>query len=116
MGAANVSTDVGLNATAESVDDSTLNSTANGSSPGNWSMACVTREDSRAEAFGYTTALPGTPCVFDSDPRDEGSHCIMEERYGSFGWCFTSQNKSSWGSCSENCPLSGPTKALASKI
>jgi hypothetical protein len=36
--------------------------------------------------------------------------------YGSFGWCFTSQDKSSWGSCSESCPLFGPAKVLAKKI
>merc|ERR1712187_379290 len=66
--------------------------------------------------FGYSTSAPGTPCVFGSDPRDEGSHCIMEHQYGSFGWCFTSQDKSSWGSCGETCPLSGPAKVLAGKI
>jgi hypothetical protein len=72
--------------------------------------ACVTREDSRAISSigGYTTSPPGTPCVFGVDDRDEGSHCIMDdEQYGSFGWCFTSQDKASFGSCSEGCPLYG---------
>merc|ERR1719499_3049790 len=78
---------------------------------------CLTREDSRAKVFGYATSLPGTACVFGTDPRDEGSHCIMDKgAYGSFGWCFTSQDTSSWGSCSESCPLFGPAKVLADEI
>jgi hypothetical protein len=30
-----------------------------------------------------------------------------DEKYGSFGWCFTSTSKDSFGSCSETCPLPG---------
>jgi len=81
------------------------------------SSACVTRADPRAVAFGYETSEPGTPCVFGVDLRDEGWHCIMEDgKYGSFGWCFTSTDLASWGSCEEACPLFGPAKVLASKI
>lgn len=51
----------------------------------------------------------GEPCVFGVDKRDEGTHCIDigGSEFGSFGWCYTDEDKSSWGSCSEGCPLSG---------
>jgi len=63
------------------------------------------------------TAKPGTSCVFGIDDRDEGGHCIMEDgKYGSFGWCWTSKNKDSWGSCSEACPLFGFYKILGKRI
>eukprot|EP00420_Gonyaulax_spinifera_P015130 CAMPEP_0197914370 /NCGR_PEP_ID=MMETSP1439-20131203/78392_1 /TAXON_ID=66791 /ORGANISM="Gonyaulax spinifera, Strain CCMP409" /LENGTH=318 /DNA_ID=CAMNT_0043536279 /DNA_START=62 /DNA_END=1018 /DNA_ORIENTATION=+ len=78
---------------------------------------CTTREDARASAFGVTTAAPGTPCVFGVDVRDEGEHCIFDDgEYGSFGWCWTGEDKRSWGSCSENCPLYGPSKVLEGRI
>jgi len=79
--------------------------------------ACVTREEPRAKSAFYKTSPAGTPCVFGVDPRDEGSHCILEDdSYGSFGWCFTSESKSSWGSCSESCPLFGPSKVIGARI
>mmetsp|Transcript_45923 Transcript_45923/g.142119 ORF Transcript_45923/g.142119 Transcript_45923/m.142119 type:complete len:347 (-) Transcript_45923:84-1124(-) len=78
---------------------------------------CTTRFDPRASAVGYDTALPGTPCIFGLDPRDEGAHCVLDDgSYGSFGWCYTSADKGSFGSCSENCPLFGPLKTLGKKI
>jgi len=78
---------------------------------------CITREDPRVSSTFYITSPVGTPCVFGVDPRDEGSHCIMEGgNYGSFGWCFTSKSKKSWGSCSESCPLFGPSKVVGAKI
>jgi len=78
---------------------------------------CITREDPRVSSTFYATSPVGTPCVFGVDVRDEGSHCIMEGgKYGSFGWCFTSKSKQSWGSCSESCPLFGPAKVLDAKI
>lgn len=87
----------------------------NGSS--NENSSCVTREEPRASVLGYTTAEPGTLCVFGVDDRDEGFHCIMDdEKYGSFGWCYTSKDADAWGSCSESCPLFGPPKILAAKI
>lgn len=63
------------------------------------------------------TAKNGTSCLFGIDDRDEGEHCIMEDgKYGSFGWCWTSQKKDTWGSCSEDCPLFGVFKILGKKI
>eukprot|EP00927_Polykrikos_kofoidii_P005187 TRINITY_DN1206_c0_g1_i1.p1 TRINITY_DN1206_c0_g1~~TRINITY_DN1206_c0_g1_i1.p1 ORF type:complete len:237 (+),score=18.67 TRINITY_DN1206_c0_g1_i1:78-713(+) len=80
---------------------------------------CVTRADPRADPSYLNSVSPaGTACVFGADPRDEGSHCIMTdgENYGSFGWCYTAKDASSWGSCSEVCPLSGQAKILGSRI
>jgi len=77
---------------------------------------CTTREDPRVDRFGYITSEPGTPCVFGADVRDEDSHCIMEEEYGSYGWCYTSKDQTSWGSCSENCPLVGQHAILGKKL
>eukprot|EP00927_Polykrikos_kofoidii_P001245 TRINITY_DN1044_c0_g1_i4.p1 TRINITY_DN1044_c0_g1~~TRINITY_DN1044_c0_g1_i4.p1 ORF type:complete len:399 (+),score=49.06 TRINITY_DN1044_c0_g1_i4:93-1289(+) len=79
---------------------------------------CTTRDDPRISSWGYTTSAEGTECIFGVDERDEGNHCIQEEddSYGSFGWCYTSTDKGSWGSCSANCPLSGQSKILGTKI
>jgi len=78
--------------------------------------ACITRKDPRATAWWSITSSEGTPCVFGVDSRDEGSHCIHETAYGSNGWCFTSADLSSWGSCGDSCPLFGPNKILGAKI
>uniref|UniRef100_A0A7S4QWT8 Fibronectin type-II domain-containing protein n=1 Tax=Alexandrium monilatum TaxID=311494 RepID=A0A7S4QWT8_9DINO len=81
------------------------------------SRTCVTRMDSRASHWAYTTSPPGTPCFFGVDVRDEGSHCIMEDgEYGSYGWCWTATDRSSFGSCSEDCPLPGPDGVLDKKL
>jgi len=81
------------------------------------SNRCVTVEDSRASHPFYQTSPPGTPCVFGVDADDEGSHCIYDGgQYGSFGWCFTSFDRSTWGSCGPTCPFSGYQKLLADKI
>lgn len=86
-------------------------------SPKAANINCTTKSDSRAYVTGYTTAPNGTPCIFGLDARDEGSHCIIDDgKYGSFGWCYTSEDMYSWGSCSENCPLFGPAKVLGAKI
>mmetsp|Transcript_122404 Transcript_122404/g.357321 ORF Transcript_122404/g.357321 Transcript_122404/m.357321 type:complete len:412 (-) Transcript_122404:113-1348(-) len=78
---------------------------------------CVTRYDSRATAFGYFTSPPGTECVFGMDARDEGTHCILDNgEYGSYGWCYTSSDRTSWGSCSVVCPLFGASKVLGDRI
>jgi len=78
---------------------------------------CRTRFDARIYATGYETAPPGTLCVFGVDVQDEGSHCILEDgSYGSLGWCYTDENRSSWGSCGETCPLFGYNKILGKKI
>lgn len=78
---------------------------------------CVTKEDPRAYHWLYTTSPAGTACVFGVDPADEGHHCILSDgKYGSYGWCYTSKDKSSWGSCSENCPLYGLTGLLGRKV
>eukprot|EP00927_Polykrikos_kofoidii_P085379 TRINITY_DN927_c0_g1_i2.p1 TRINITY_DN927_c0_g1~~TRINITY_DN927_c0_g1_i2.p1 ORF type:complete len:395 (-),score=53.45 TRINITY_DN927_c0_g1_i2:29-1213(-) len=78
---------------------------------------CTTRDDPRVEHMFYETSPAGTSCVFGVEEADEGSHCIYDNgQYGSFGWCYTSHDKSSWGSCSEDCPLSGQFKILGTKV
>jgi len=78
---------------------------------------CLTRYDPRVTYMGYTASPAGTLCMFGVDDRDEGQHCIMDQgQYGSLGWCYTSQNKSSFGACSEGCPLFGQAKILGQKI
>jgi len=37
-------------------------------------------------------------------------------KYGSLGWCYTSQDKEAWGACDEGCPLFGQAKILGKKI
>lgn len=93
------------------------NSSANGSLFLN--QSCTTKMDSRvSSSMLYDVAEPGTPCIFGLDPRDEGTHCIMDDgvEYGSFGWCWTDNEMSKWGSCNEFCPLSGAPKILGEKI
>lgn len=76
-------------------------------------MACVTRSDPRATSYGPSTAPEGSPCVFGVDDRDEGYHCIPDGGlYGSFGWCWATSFKTSWGSCDRGCPLFGPDQVL----
>lgn len=78
---------------------------------------CVTKKDDRIKAWTVRTSPEGTACVFGVDPRDEGSHCVFENQdYGSNGWCYTSKDKGAWGSCAPGCPLSGPFRAISSKI
>jgi len=101
--------------TDDSQEQPLANGTASDSNAGaSKSSVCRTRHDNRTldsitQSFtGLTTSPAGTPCVFGVDDRDEGSHCILDsEKYGSFGWCFTSQSKTSWGSCSDGCPMYG---------
>lgn len=97
----------------DSMSDPAADANANGSDE---SPTCVTKADPRAVAAGYTTAAPGTPCVFGVDVRDEGKHCVADPEYGSFGWCFTDNVRRSFGSCSEDCPMSGPRGVLQRKI
>jgi len=78
---------------------------------------CFTVEDPLQGPWGYAPATPGSPCLFGQDPRDEGSHCILDEgRFGSNGWCFTSIDLTSWGSCCAACPLYGPAGELEKKM
>lgn len=80
---------------------------------------CTTRQDDRVQAFFTITSPPGTPCVFGviGDARDEGSHCIYDGgMFGSNGWCYTSKDRSSWGSCNEHCPLWGSAEQIGKKI
>jgi hypothetical protein len=102
-------------AAASSSGSSSSSKSAVAEAPG---ATCVTRYDSRVESsLLYSASAPGTPCVFGVDERDEGSHCIMEdEKYGSFGWCYTSTSKGSFGSCSEGCPLPGHYATLHGEI
>lgn len=81
------------------------------------SATCITRDDPRVQTFVTHVSPAGTPCVFGVDDADEGSHCIYDNGvYGSFGWCYTSKEGSSWGSCSESCPLYGPFDILGTKL
>merc|ERR1712125_85680 len=78
---------------------------------------CTTQYDSRATATGYITSPPFTPCLFGVDTRDEGEHCVFDQGfYGSNGWCYTSEDGSSWGSCGPDCPLYGQEKILGKKL
>jgi len=78
---------------------------------------CKTKANPKnGDLLTEATAPAGTPCVFGVDSRDEGWHCIKDAYYGSNGWCYTADDKSAWGSCSEKCPLFGASKVLAAKI
>jgi len=85
-------------------------------------QSCTTRRDPRVERrlqfLRYSHPAPaGTKCIFGVVPEDERSHCIQDGgKFGSFGWCYTLQDRSQWGSCSENCPLEGSTEVLAHRI
>jgi hypothetical protein len=62
-------------------------------------------------------APPGTKCLFGIVGEDGGSHCIYDNgKYGAFGWCFTSNDKKEWGSCTQTCPTAGNAKVLVAKI
>lgn len=90
---------------------------SNVSTPENVTVKCVTRMDSRVSSWLATTSPEDTPCVFGVDPRDEGSHCIFGNgQYGSNGWCWTSADRSTWGSCGDECPLYGAAQQLADKV
>lgn len=80
---------------------------------------CATKADPRTRAWFAVTSPEGTPCVFgvEGDARDEGSHCIYDNGlFGSNGWCYTSKDRSSWGSCNHLCPLYGSAATLGNKI
>mmetsp|Transcript_25191 Transcript_25191/g.57946 ORF Transcript_25191/g.57946 Transcript_25191/m.57946 type:complete len:251 (+) Transcript_25191:123-875(+) len=78
---------------------------------------CATRTPPEESVF-YKTAPPGTPCIFGVDDRDEGAHCIIDDmkQTGSLGWCWTQDDKSEWGSCTESCPLFGQEAVLEEKV
>mmetsp|Transcript_49058 Transcript_49058/g.116726 ORF Transcript_49058/g.116726 Transcript_49058/m.116726 type:complete len:243 (+) Transcript_49058:104-832(+) len=78
---------------------------------------CVTRAPPTEFVF-YRTAAPGSKCIFGVDDRDEGGHCIIDDmaKTGSLGWCWTAEDRSEWGSCTEGCPLYGQEAALEDKI
>lgn len=83
-------------------------------------VGCTTVETSSATLSIFssdTVSKPGTPCVFGADVRDEGYHCIMDAgKHGLYGWCYTTKDGSTWGSCSEYCPLSGQAGILERRI
>jgi len=85
-------------------------------------VTCYTRADPRIERhlqFLYRSrpAPQGTLCKFGVTPKDEGSHCVLDGgKYGSFGWCYTKDDRSEWGSCGEGCPLEGSSEVLAARI
>merc|ERR1719197_1064922 len=62
-------------------------------------------------------AKGGSECVFGVDNRDEGGHCIHQNgKYGAYGWSFTKNDGSEWGSCNKLCPLYGQEKKLNDRI
>jgi hypothetical protein len=82
-------------------------------------MNCTTVDDPRGATMLTMTgvAKAGTPCVFGADERDQGGHCIMDDgKYGTYGWCYTTMDKTAWGSCSEYCPLGGAAGVLERRI
>lgn len=81
-------------------------------------LECVTRANPRVVSTGLTSvAKPGTACIFGLDDADEGAHCIMlGGKYGSYGWCYTAEDRSEWGSCNDRCPLSGAAATLAKRV
>jgi hypothetical protein len=64
------------------------------------------------------TTKDGESCIFGLDDRDEESHCIPDTdlEYGAFGWCYTKEDKTAWGTCGEMCPFYGPEKVLEEKL
>lgn len=113
-------TENGTEGVANSSSNSTntsANATTDGENTTNTSGACATRADDRIKSYFSAAAPPGSPCVFGVDVRDENSHCIYEDgAYGSFGWCFTTSDRSEWGACNEHCPMYGPPSTLGKKI
>lgn len=83
---------------------------------------CVTQDDPSVRVgfftgFFYSVAPPGTPCAFGADVRDDGWHCIWDDgKYGEYGWCFTSQDRSVFGPCAIDCPSYGPWKAVEQRL
>lgn len=102
----------GKNVTLPAANATAVNETE----PVKTQSSCVTRDDDRATSFFVETAPVGSACVFGVDARDEGSHCIPETEFGSNGWCYTEDDMSAWGSCSDGCPLYGQHGSLANKI
>jgi len=102
---------------ANKTDAKATTGTVNGSTAAPSSGPCVTKHDDRVHGLFASVAPHGTPCVFGVDAADEGKHCMEENgQYGSFGWCWTTKSRDTWGSCNEHCPPSGPTAQLASNI
>jgi len=80
---------------------------------------CLTQETvlAKSSMFGGHVSPIGTPCVFGIDPRDEGYHCMIDNgMYGSFGWCYTNKDRSSWGACNQDCPLFGLAKVIGNRL
>mmetsp|Transcript_26898 Transcript_26898/g.52689 ORF Transcript_26898/g.52689 Transcript_26898/m.52689 type:complete len:370 (+) Transcript_26898:95-1204(+) len=83
---------------------------------------CVTRADPRLEhrfqsLFKVKPAPHGTSCVFGIDERDEGKHCILDGgRFGLDGWCYTTTDRTEWGSCSKGCPLQSGADQVGARI
>jgi len=79
---------------------------------------CVTKYDPMVySTLRYSAAKPGSPCIFNADPRDEGWHCILDGMsYGSNGWCWTDLQMTTYGACSEDCPLFSQQKVLGDRM
>jgi hypothetical protein len=115
--ATNVTSDEKVAAVNATSDANATNNTNGTNGIGTNASDCVTKDD--ALAMGSLTipkSPSGTACVFGMDPRDEGEHCISESGYGTYGWCYTSKDKSSWGSCSETCPPPGYLGVIAKEV
>lgn len=80
------------------------------------SKTCFTVK-TEADSWFTKVAAAGSHCVFGVDTLDEGYHCIEQGGdFGPNGWCWTSKDRSAWGRCSDDCPLTGPQKVLAEKL
>lgn len=79
-------------------------------------VTAIAREQQQLSSTASCTAKDGSACVFGLDVRDENTHCIPDFEYGSFGWCYTKADMSTWGSCQSTCPLFGPERVLDRKL
>mmetsp|Transcript_5706 Transcript_5706/g.10154 ORF Transcript_5706/g.10154 Transcript_5706/m.10154 type:complete len:341 (-) Transcript_5706:137-1159(-) len=103
----------------------TMNDAPGGSTPGGISLpivsvpGCVVQgivARGSLAGLGINIAKPGTPCLFGLDFRDGGAHCVLEEdKYGTYGWCYTKKDKSEWGSCASTCPAHGYDAVIAKR-
>jgi len=101
------------NTTNRQPTSNTTNATENATN----GTTCITGTPHSAGMSFANLSPGGTPCVFGTDQRDEGWHCMMDAgKFGSLGWCWTSASHSSWGPCSESCPLFGQVGVLGKKV
>lgn len=69
--------------------------------------AAAAQGDPGATSADECRTLGGLPCLFGVDARDEGRRCIPHGA-DSRGWCYTSADRSAWGSCGVACGTPPP--------